>query len=57
MGVYTWNLKKSKEVYNMDKSNPNNIVLDGIIGTDTLFGGSISWKDFEIRNPKSLKDI
>ena len=57
MGVYTWNLKKSKEVYNMNKSNPNNIVLDGIIGTDTLFGGSISWKDFEIRNPKSLKDI
>lgn len=57
MGVYTWNLKKSKEVYNMNKNNPDNIVLDGIIGTDTLFGGSISWKDFEIRNPKSLKDI
>lgn len=57
MGVYTWNLKKSKEVYNMDKSNPDNIVLDGIIDSNTLFGGTIDWTEFEIRNPKSLKDI
>jgi hypothetical protein len=57
MGIYTWNLKKSKEVYYADKKKAENIILDGIIDTDTLFGGSIAWNQFEIRNPKSLKDI
>ena len=57
MGVYTWNLKKSKEVYYADKKKAENIILDGIIWNDTLFGGNIKWNDFEIRNPKSLKDI
>ena len=57
MGVYAWNLKKSKEVYNADKKKAENIILDGVIGTSTLFGGTIKWEQFEIRNPKSLKDI
>lgn len=57
MGIYTWNLKKSKEVYFCDKKKSNNIILDGIINSDTLFGGTIKWEQFEIRNPKSLKDI
>lgn len=57
MGIYTWNLKKSKEVYHADKKNWKNIILDGIITSDTLFGGNIKWNQFEIRNPKSLKDI
>ena len=57
MGIYTWNLKKSKEVYNADKKKAENIILDGVIGSSTLFGGTIKWEEFEIRNPKSLKDI
>lgn len=57
MGIYTWNLKKSKDVYYADKKKAENIILDGIIDTDTLFGGSIAWNQFEIRNPKSLIDI
>lgn len=57
MGVYTWNLKKSKEVYYADKKKAENIILDGVIWNDTLFGGNIKWNRFEIRNPKSLKDI
>ena len=57
MGVYAWNLKKSKEVYNADKKKAENIILDGVIDTSTLFGGTIKWEQFEIRNPKSLKDI
>lgn len=57
MGVYTWNLKKSKEVYNADKKKAENIILDGVISSSTLFGGTIKWEQFEIRNPKSLKDI
>lgn len=57
MGIYSWNLKKSKEVYYADKKKAENIILDGEIATDTLFGGTIKWSSFEIRNPKSLIDI
>lgn len=57
MGVYAWNLKKSKEVYHADKKTPENIILDGVIYDATLFGGTIDWTQFEIRNPKSLIDI
>lgn len=57
MGIYAWNLKKSKEVYYADKKKAENIILDGEIATDTLFGGTINWSSFEIRNPKSLIDI
>lgn len=57
MGIYTWNLKKSKEVYYADKKSSKNIILDGSIWNPTLFGGNIDWTQFEVRNPKSLKDI
>nr|DAV84224.1 MAG TPA: CotH kinase protein [Caudoviricetes sp.] len=57
MGVYAWNLKKSKEVYYADKKKTENIILDGIIGNTEIWGGKINWTQFEIRNPKSLKDI
>lgn len=57
MGVYTWNLKKSKEVYYADKKKAENIILDGSIYQGTLWGGTIHWESFEVRNPKKLKDI
>lgn len=57
MGIYTWNLKKSKEVYFCDKKTPENIILDGTLSRDTIFNGTINWNAFEIRNPKSLIDI
>lgn len=57
MGIYTWNLKKAKEVYFCDKKKAENIILDGVINSKTLFGGNIDWTAFEIRNPKSLIDI
>lgn len=57
MGVYTWNLKKSKEVYYADKKKAENIILDGSIFKGTLWGGTIHWELFEVRNPKKLKDI
>lgn len=56
MGVYTWNLKKSKEVYFADKKKAENIILDGDTW-GTLFKGTPQWTLFEVRNPKSLKDI
>lgn len=57
MGVYAWNLKKSKEIYHADKKTPENIILDGVISNSTLFGGTVDWTQFEIRNPKSLIDM
>lgn len=57
IGIYAWNLKKSKEVYYADKKKAENIILDGVINFDSLFDGSIIWEDFEIRNPKGLIDI
>lgn len=57
MGVYTWNLKKAKEVYNADKKTAENIILDGSINFSTLFRNEIKWDAFEIRNPKGLIDI
>lgn len=57
MGIYAWNLKKSKEVYYADKKKAENIILDGEIGHDSLFDGTVNWSKFEIRNPKSLIDI
>lgn len=56
MGIYAWNLKKSKEVYNADKKNVKNIILDGVLGVGSLFD-NVWWGGFEIRNPKSLVDI
>lgn len=56
MGIYAWNLKKSKEVYNCDKKKAENIILDGYITNSTLFGGTVGWSQYEIRNPKSLID-
>ena len=56
MGIYAWNLKKSKEVYNVDKKNVKNIILDGVLGVGSLFD-NVWWGGFEIRNPKSLVDI
>lgn len=57
MGVYAWNLKKSREVYNVDKKKAENIILDGEINPSSLFGGTVDWTKFEIRNPKSLLDV
>lgn len=56
-GVYAWCLKKHRDNYYCDKANPDNIILDGLITKDTLFGGTIHWNQFEIRNPKDIVDI
>lgn len=57
MGIYSWNLKKSKEVYNCEKKKSENIILDGSLNINTIFGGTVDWSAFEIRNPKPLIDI
>lgn len=56
-GVYTWNLKKHRDNYFLDKKDANNILLDGAMSVGSLWGGNIKWTEFEIKNPKSLKTL
>lgn len=53
-GLMSWQLKKHKDNYAMNKKNAKHIHLDGWIDKGTLFGGKVDWTAFEIRNPKSL---
>lgn len=59
IGLYTLQLKKHRDNYQMGKSKAKNIHIDGENYNNSLFRGSanIIWSDFEVRNPKSLKDI
>lgn len=56
-GLYTWNLKKHRDNYFCNKKKSSNIILDGILSDDYFWEGNIDWTQFEIRNPKGLKDI
>ena len=53
-GIFQFMMKKHRDNYHMDKSLATNIHLDGRLSTDTIFGGSVDWSEFEVRNPKSL---
>lgn len=53
-GLMSWQLKKHRDNYAMNKKNAKHIHLDGWIDKRTLFGGNVDWTAFEIRNPKSL---
>lgn len=53
-GLMSWQLKKHRDNYAMNKKNAKHIHLDGWIDKRTLFGENVDWTSFEIRNPKSL---
>ena len=58
-GIFSFQLKKHRDNFHLEKSKPTNIHLDGILNTSTIFSGanSIDWSLFEVRNPKSLYSI
>ena len=56
-GVYSWQLKKHRDNYQMKKDNTKHIHLDGTLNENTIFRGTVNWTEFEVRNPKFLKDI
>ena len=58
-GIFSFQLKKHRDNYHLDKSIAENIHLDGILGHASFFGGkdNIDWSQFEIRNPKGLYAI
>lgn len=68
-GIYCWQIKKHRDNYHQEKSNPLHIHLDGNISNDLLWStnGNIDWNKWagktlsegnadgiEIRNPKKL---
>ena len=53
-GVFSWQLKKSRDNYNMKKSKETHIHLDGSLQDAFLWKGTIDWTKFEVRNPKTL---
>lgn len=56
-GVFTWQLKKHRDNYHMDKSTAEHVHLDGIVNKKNFWGDSIDWSQFEVRNPKNLYAI
>lgn len=53
-GIYAFSIKKHRDNYHMDKGTAEHIHLDGMLSPTTLWGGTINWSQFEIRNPKNL---
>lgn len=53
-GIYSFQLKKHRDNYFMDKESTTNIHLDGNSYLN-LFNGIIDWNLMEIRNPKPKK--
>ena len=53
-GIYTWNIKKDRANYAMDKKKSDNIHIDSLHIGGLLAGESLIWSEMEIRNPKSL---
>lgn len=53
-GLFSWQLKKHRDNMDMKKKTAEHIHLDGTLADDVLFGGTINWTAFEVRNPKKL---
>jgi hypothetical protein len=60
-GIFSFQLKKHRDNYHMDKSTAEHVHLDGTINYNILWNGNIVWgtgdNGFEVRNPKNLYAI
>lgn len=58
-GIFSFQLKKHRDNYHMNKSTAEHVHLDGSLYEKTIFGGrgAIDWSQFEVRNPKGLYAI
>ena len=56
-GIFSWQIKKSRENMNMTKDIAEHIHLDGTLSDGTIWKGVVDWKGFDVRNPKVLYDI
>lgn len=54
-GMYTWNMKKHRANYSMDKKDYTSIMIDPDgLTSETFWNGTINWSKFELKNPKTL---
>ena len=53
-GIFSWQLKKHRKNYHMEKSTVEHIHLDGLRNAVYFWNGTINWTRFEIRNPNKL---
>lgn len=53
-GLYSWQLKKHRDNFHMNKKTAEHVHLDGTLTPDAIWNGNILWNMFEVRNPKSL---
>lgn len=53
IGIYAWQLKKSRKNMNMDKTQEMHIHLDGSLNNGTIFQGTVKWQQFAIQHPKN----
>ena len=60
-GIFSFQLKKHRDNYHMDKSTAEHVHLDGTIDYNILWNSTIVWgtgdNGFEVRNPKNLYAI
>lgn len=60
-GIFSFQLKKHRDNYHMNKSTAEHVHLDGTINYKILWNGTIVWgtgdNGFEVRNPKNLYAI
>ena len=60
-GIFSFQLKKHRNNYHMDKSTAEHVHIDGTINYNILWNGTIVWgtgdNGFEVRNPKNLYAI
>lgn len=58
-GIFSWQLKKHRDNYHLDKKTPEHVHLDGTLSVANIFNGreNIDWTQFEVRNPKDLYAI
>lgn len=54
-GMYTWNMKKHRANYSMNKEDYTSIMIDpDRLTSETFWNGTIDWSKFELKNPKTL---
>ena len=60
-GIFSFQLKKHRDNYHLNKSTPEHVHIDGAINYNILWNGTIVWgtgdNGFEVRNPKNLYAI
>lgn len=54
-GIFSWQLKKHRDNFHMDRNAVDNIHLDGNLTREAIWNGTVEWTAFEVRNPKPKK--